>query len=374
MTGPAEREFERLGRKYAAASRTAVVAAASALALVVVPPPHFAFAVVVVVSLNLWSAVYCVRTALEPTGWVLAADTGVIALVCLTAPWTETPSALNNSTGWVLVAASITAVAHQWHSTPVRGLATTAVIIAAYLGGSALAAESSWTAALPIGLWTLGEAALSRGLRVVLRSAARAADRGAARGERVRREAEIAAARRADERAHLAAIHDTVAATMLAIGTGMVSGKEPWLAERAAEDLRALAGRPDAPVGEVDLVELVGRVARRSPLSVEVRADGPVPLPAAPAVALCQSVGEALANVVRHAGVESATLRLERVTGGAVVEVADQGKGFNPDLVSPHRRGLSLSIVDRMTKVGGRAAIVAAPGRGTRVRLEWCGG
>ena len=51
------------------------------------------------------------------------------------------------------------------------------------------------------------------------------------------------------------------------------------------------------------------------------------------------------------------------------VFVRDRGPGFDPDAVPADRRGVRDSIVGRMERHGGRAAIRPAPGRGTEVEL-----
>lgn len=56
-----------------------------------------------------------------------------------------------------------------------------------------------------------------------------------------------------------------------------------------------------------------------------------------------------------------------------VVEVTDDGPGFDPAGVPPHRYGLRESIRGRMAAVGGRAEVRSAPGAGTTIRLEWPG-
>ncbi|GAB2745566.1 sensor histidine kinase [Amycolatopsis magusensis] len=363
--GPAEREVERAGRRYAVIVRTAVLLSVASLTLFTVPLDR---SVAVVLALASWSAFYWGRASR-----VLVLDTAVIAVLCLGARWIDPVVLLHDSTSWVLVAVSITAVCHQWLCEPVPGFVLTVVLIAAYLAGSAIADPGGWTASLPLGLWTLAEAGLSRGLRVLVRKASRAVDRGTAVGERVRREAEIAAARRADEREHLATMHDTAAATLLAIGTGMVTGREPWLADRAARDLDVLAGRAELPEGQVDLAELLDEVARHSPVDAEIRVTEPICLPTRPAVALCRAAGEALENVARHAGVASAVVTLCRTGDSVRLEVTDTGRGFDPAAVPAQRHGLSRSIVDRVARIGGTAVVRSAPGSGTTVELAWHG-
>ncbi len=89
------------------------------------------------------------------------------------------------------------------------------------------------------------------------------------------------------------------------------------------------------------------------------------------AEAVAESAHAALANVVNHAPRARATLRLRRFAGTVTVEVSDDGPGFDPGSVPAHRYGLRESVRGRMATIGGHADIDSAPGRGTRIRLEW---
>jgi signal transduction histidine kinase len=79
-----------------------------------------------------------------------------------------------------------------------------------------------------------------------------------------------------------------------------------------------------------------------------------------------QLAREALSNVSRHA---AATCRvsLRQVEGGVVLEVDDDGRGFDPDQASAGH-GLP-NLRERAAAVGGRAEIASAPGEGTTVRV-----
>lgn len=77
---------------------------------------------------------------------------------------------------------------------------------------------------------------------------------------------------------------------------------------------------------------------------------------------------DALTNVARHARATRAQVRLSRDSGGAVLEVRDDGVGFDPDA---HRPGLGLrNMRERAFVAGGRLQVRSLPGEGTRVRLE----
>jgi hypothetical protein len=119
----------------------------------------------------------------------------------------------------------------------------------------------------------------------------------------------------------------------------------------------------------VDLVAHLRDVARHLPLTVHWDAPGFLTVPAADAVALAGGVREALTNVVRHAGVGEARVHVRRDDDSVVVEVADEGTGFDPARVNGHRYGVTRSIVERLTRAGGSAEVISRPGNGTRVRL-----
>ena len=77
---------------------------------------------------------------------------------------------------------------------------------------------------------------------------------------------------------------------------------------------------------------------------------------------------EAVTNVGKHANASRVTVFAEHGDGEVLVTVRDDGAGFDPTRATTGR-GVSDSIVARMTDAGGRAEVVSAPGRGTEVRL-----
>ena len=78
---------------------------------------------------------------------------------------------------------------------------------------------------------------------------------------------------------------------------------------------------------------------------------------------------EALANVVRHADATVAQVRVESESEQVIVEIRDNGRGFDPGNGHPGHFGLE-SMRSRAAEIGGRVAIASAPGRGTRVRVR----
>lgn len=110
-------------------------------------------------------------------------------------------------------------------------------------------------------------------------------------------------------------------------------------------------------------------------LWVEVDAD-PQAEPASEAmrVLLFQIVRELLFNVVKHAGVDRAQVVMLREHHAVRIEVADQGKGFDPAVVNVSRSdgehfGL-FSIQERLALLRGALKIESSPNGGTRVTIQ----
>lgn len=86
-------------------------------------------------------------------------------------------------------------------------------------------------------------------------------------------------------------------------------------------------------------------------------------------VVLFRIAQEALTNVVRHAGASRVRIALEREGCRHVLEIADDGSGFDPGAARLHKFGL-LGMRERALAVGGEIEIDSTPGRGTRIRAS----
>jgi signal transduction histidine kinase len=87
------------------------------------------------------------------------------------------------------------------------------------------------------------------------------------------------------------------------------------------------------------------------------------------AAAVVAAAREALTNAAKFAPHGAISVYAEARDDRLEVYVRDRGEGFDPAGVPDDRRGVSESIVGRMRRHGGRAAIHTAPGQGTEVEL-----
>jgi signal transduction histidine kinase len=86
--------------------------------------------------------------------------------------------------------------------------------------------------------------------------------------------------------------------------------------------------------------------------------------------ALYRIAQEALQNAARHAAAAHVTLRLCHEPPVVVLEILDDGCGFDPRAEFPGRLGLR-SMRERAAAEGGRLEIARRPGGGTLVRAEF---
>lgn len=88
-------------------------------------------------------------------------------------------------------------------------------------------------------------------------------------------------------------------------------------------------------------------------------------------------VQEAIANIARHAEPRAVSIAARREGARVVIEVVDDGRGFDPDHAGPRIEGGHLGLAamrERAALAGGEATITSAPGQGTRIRLALPGG
>ena len=91
---------------------------------------------------------------------------------------------------------------------------------------------------------------------------------------------------------------------------------------------------------------------------------------ASQAANVIQLAREALSNVGRHSGAATCRVSLYRRDGAAVLEIDDDGRGFDPRAAQGKGNGLP-NLRDRAASLGGSLEIESAPeeGQGTTVRV-----
>jgi two-component system, NarL family, sensor histidine kinase DevS len=126
------------------------------------------------------------------------------------------------------------------------------------------------------------------------------------------------------------------------------------LADRQLDTaLRALVQEFQAKTGVVTIVEIDPEIAARL---ASVASD------------VVQLTREALSNVGRHARATTCRVSLRHEAGAALLEIDDDGTGFEPSTV---RRGQGLAnLEDRAAAMDGKASVISDPGEGTTVRVE----
>jgi PAS domain S-box-containing protein len=81
-------------------------------------------------------------------------------------------------------------------------------------------------------------------------------------------------------------------------------------------------------------------------------------------------IQEALTNVARHARVRAAMVHVRLDDGVLVVEVSDEGRGFDPRRVAPGTSSGLSGMQERASLLGGSLKLDSSPGAGVRLTAE----
>lgn len=198
-----------------------------------------------------------------------------------------------------------------------------------------------------------------------------------------------------EERERLAAeIHDTLAQGFTSIqlllstvtrllpdhpdqAAPLVDQARATASDNLQEARRLVAANAPADLTRRSLAEALVRlgetVGQRPGVAVTVAIADDLPsLTVDQEATLLRVAQSALANVAQHSGAATAGVSLTGRGGLVRLEVADGGRGFDPD----HRdaesgRGYGLGLMrSRLERLGGRLLIDSAPGQGTRITAE----
>lgn len=202
--------------------------------------------------------------------------------------------------------------------------------------------------------------------------------------------AQAAVSARQAERARIAReLHDSISQDLFSLSLlgaglrkalGSDSALQPEVvalqetSARAVREMQALLLelRPVA-LEDAGLVPAVTELcqAYQARLAIKVTAElGEVPLGPAGEHAVLRIVQEALGNAARHGEPGSIAVRLGQRNGSVIVEVRDDGRGFDPAGVAG-RHGMGLALMrERVTELGGDFRLDTAPGRGTAITVR----
>jgi signal transduction histidine kinase len=212
----------------------------------------------------------------------------------------------------------------------------------------------------------IGAVAVGAGLAILVFAPRWVRTSRALAGERVERA-------RATERSELAGeVHDSVLQTLALIQTHADDPAEvKALARRQERDLRARlfdGAEPASRSVAAALRAVAAEVEDAHRVKIDVVVVGDARLDEASA-ALVASAREALFNAAKHAPDAPVSLFAEIDERRVAAYVRDRGPGFDLEAIPEDRRGVRDSIVARMIRHGGHAAVRTAPGGGCEVRL-----
>lgn len=184
-------------------------------------------------------------------------------------------------------------------------------------------------------------------------------------------------------------LHDGVIQALFAVGLGLqgttallndevvASRLQQAIEEidRVIGDLRAyiFGLRPDV-LGSAGVSEALGQLAHefedRTGIPVAVDVDVSLERQVAGIAAhVVQMTRESLSNVARHAGAATCRVSLRRADGHAILEIDDDGVGF--DVEAGTRAGMGLgNLRARAESLGGRLLVSSPPGEGTTVQVS----
>jgi len=114
------------------------------------------------------------------------------------------------------------------------------------------------------------------------------------------------------------------------------------------------------------LHQRLAAVEGRADIKARLLADDKITLPMDKQIALYYIAQEALNNTLKHASAQSVMIRLKNRKTSIVLEVEDDGRGFDPKTADKGGMGLR-NMQERVSAVGGKLKLESVPGEGTKI-------
>jgi signal transduction histidine kinase len=183
-------------------------------------------------------------------------------------------------------------------------------------------------------------------------------------------------------------LHDGVIQALFAVGMGLQAAATVSASPELRDRLESAVGDLDRVIRDLRnyifglrpgiladrqldqaLRRLAAELEEHSGVTIAVDIDPEAAADLGNAPDVIQLVREALSNVSRHSGAVTCRLSLRRSKdGGVVLEVDDDGRGFDVDAAAGSGQGLG-NLRDRAGAIGGELRIESSASEGTTIRL-----
>jgi len=123
------------------------------------------------------------------------------------------------------------------------------------------------------------------------------------------------------------------------------------------------------------VIEYLSRFQRQWGIKTQLKVDHELmdqqawAIPPATEIQLLRAVQEGLINVRRHSKATSVTVKFSKLDGRLLIDIQDNGVGFDLENVSEDKLGLRI-IRERMASVDGKVMIKSQPGEGTSLEID----
>jgi signal transduction histidine kinase len=182
-------------------------------------------------------------------------------------------------------------------------------------------------------------------------------------------------------------LHDGVIQSLFAVGIGLQGAAAIVGDPRLADRIQQFVSEIDRVIGDVrsyifglrpsvmtagnltnTLEQLAHEVEERTGVTVIVEIDASLEGTLADASAqIVHIVREALSNMGRHSGATTCRVSILRDDSSAVVQIDDDGRGFDPASAS---RGMGMgNLLQRAEAIGGQLEVESHPGSGTTISV-----